>query len=296
MLKVALIGTGKWGGNILRTLEGMRGIEVVVFDENNKAGSKDIEGLDAALVASPGSTHLEVALPFVKRGIPTHIEKPMTTSLRDARILKKAAKKSGAPVFVGHIHLYNEAFLKMKELAKGAGRLRTIHFEGMNNGPIRADMSVLWDWGPHGVSMIVDLLNKEPTHVQGWGYLGLRPKTKLYDEVKTRLFFDNNVEATCSMSWLSPEKRLKLVVIGSKYSVVFEDTVDRKISVYKDRNVSYPKYKKGSPLENELKAFIDVIKKKKKRHKTDTNNGLTVVNILSKLEKSMEFDGKRVKC
>ena len=285
---MALIGTGKWGSNILHTLEGMRDVSVVTFDKKKKAGIKDIEGLDAVLVATPGSTHLEVALPFVKEGIPTYIEKPMTISLRDARVLEKAAK---APVFVGHIHLYNEAFLKTKELVKGAGKIRTVHFEGMNNGPIRDDMSVLWDWGPHGVSMIVDLLGKEPTHVQGWGY-----KTKLYDEVSLRMLFANNVEATCSVSWISPEKRMKLVVIGSKYSVVMDDTADKKITVYKEGNVFYPRYSKKSPLENEIKAFINIVKNKEKSHKTDINNGLAVVNILSAVERSMKFDGKKIKC
>jgi predicted dehydrogenase len=291
MLKVALVGTGRWGGNILRTLREVRGVEVVTFDKKKKATLKDIKELDAALVATPGSTHLDVALPFIKQGVPTYIEKPMTTSLRDARVLERAAKKSGAPIFVGHIHLYNEAFLKTKELIKGAGKIKTIHFEGMNNGPIRDDMSVLWDWGPHGVSMILDLLGKKPKHVQGWGY-----KTKLHDEVKARMIFANNIEATCLVSWISPEKRMKLVVIGSKYSVVLDDTADEKISVYKDGKVTYPKYIKRSPLENEIKAFIGVLKNKEKSHKTDVNNGLMVVKILSDIEKSMEFDGRRVKC
>lgn len=137
-----------------------------------------------------------------------------------------------------------------------------------------------------------------------WGYV---LKTKLYDEVKARLFFANNIEATCSVSWLSPVKRLKLTVVGSKYSVVLDDILDSpafaktsagkgKISVYKDGNVLYPSYKKGSSLENELKAFIDVVKNNKRQHITDVKNGLIVVNILSVIEKSMEFDGKKIRC
>lgn len=150
--------------------------DVVTFNKEKRMKADLASQVDAVVVATPGSTHAAVALPFIRQGVPTFIEKPMATSLSDASRLCRAVDKSGTTVFVGHIHLYNEAFLKMKELAKEAGKIRTVHFEGMNDGPIRDDMSVLWDWGPHGVSMILDLLGKKPTHVQGWGYLGLRPK------------------------------------------------------------------------------------------------------------------------
>ena len=283
MIKIGLIGVGRWGTNILRTLEGMRDVKVVV--------NPDSDDIDGVIIATPGSTHAEIALPFIKIGMPTFIEKPMTTNLKDAEQIKKAAKNI---VMVGHVHLYNPAFLKAKELIKKKiGKIRLLRFEGRNDGPIRDDMSVLWDWGPHGISMILNALGEAPTHAQAWGYLGLRPGTKLYDAVEARLLFPGNVEGTLAVSWLSPEKRVKLTVIGSKASVIFDDAAVNKVALYRKGEFTHPSYDKQPPLKLELEAFIKAIKTKK-QPLTDVNNGLKVVKILAAAEKSIALDGKKI--
>jgi len=272
----------------------MRDVKVIV--------NPDKDDIDGVIIATPGSTHAEIALPFIKIGVPTFIEKPMTTSLEDAQKIKRMAKNI---VMVGHVHLYNSAFLKAKELIKKKiGKIRLLRFEGRNDGPIRDDMSVLWDWGPHGASMILDLMGKKPTHVQAWGYSGLRPGTKLYDAVEARLLFLGNVEGTLAVSWLSPEKRVKLTVIGSKASVIFDDASVKpafakasasrgKVALYRKGKLTHPSYDKQPPLKLELEAFIKAIKTKK-QPPTDVNNGLKVVKILAAAEKSIQFDGKKI--
>src|SRR5687768_11953729 len=148
----------------------------------------------------------------------------MTTSLVDARRIEKAAKKSGSRVFVGHVHLYNPAYLKLKKMVPKIGDVKLIHFEGMAPGPVRDDMSVLWDWGPHGVSLMLDLLGATPRQVQTFGQKILKPRGKLHDAVQARLVFPRGIEATLSLSWIHPEKRVKLTVIGTGGSLVFDDT------------------------------------------------------------------------
>src|SRR3989344_3759149 len=110
-VRVAVIGAGQWGTRIIKTLETLPDCEVVYVEARNYENLINKSDIDAVLVATPGSTHYRVALPFVKKGLPVFIEKPMTTSFKDAHILKQAAKKSGSLIFVGHIHLYNPAFL-----------------------------------------------------------------------------------------------------------------------------------------------------------------------------------------
>src|SRR5687768_16857555 len=139
MTKLALIGVGRWGKNILRTLEAMKGVEVTAFDTTTSpspsphlrrgkrfspSGEGELEGVDGVLIATPGSTHAKIALPFIKQGLPVFIEKPMTTSLVDARRIEKAAKKSGSRVFVGHVHLYNPAYLKLKKMVPKIGDVK----------------------------------------------------------------------------------------------------------------------------------------------------------------------------
>lgn len=273
MLKIRLIGLGRWGTNIYNTLQDMSGVEVLV-EEN--------ADVDAVIVATPGATHAKVALPFIEAGLPTYIEKPMTTSLKDALRLKKA----DGNIFVGHIHLYNPAYLKAKELVKKIGRIKQLYFEGMAPGPIRDDMSVWWDWGPHGVSLALNLLGTMPIDVQAWGN---------NDVAQVRLGFPKKIEVFCATTWLSPEKRMKLTVIGARGSVVFDDRAEKKVALYRGDKVTRPRYGKQAPLKLELEAFIKSIKTKK-QPVTDINNGLAVVKVLATADKSLKLDGRKVEC
>lgn len=305
MTTLGLIGVGRWGTNILNTLRGMRGIDVVTArDPQELLTRDDIRGI---LIATPGSTHADIALPFIKKGIPTFIEKPMTTSLPDAKRLAQAANTSKTPVFVGHIHLYNPAYLKAKELVQQTGGIRYIMAEGMNNGPYRDDMSALWDWAPHDVVMAIDMIGEKPTSVQAWGMKTLRPKTALHDTVHIKLEFPKNVTVFITNSWLAAEKRKKLTIIGKNDTVVYDDTSPKKVIWYQgmgpaikgkkverqEPKASYPRYGKKLSLTAELEAFIHMIRTGK-QPLTDVNQGLEVVRVIAAAEKSIHLDGKRV--
>lgn len=288
-MKLALIGLGRWGTNIKQTLEEM-GVEVVVDKTESASG---------VLIATPGSTHAEVALPFIKQGLPVFIEKPMTTSLQDAKKLATAAKKSGSLVFVGHLHLYNPAFLKAKALIKKAGKIRYVSFEGMNWGPFREDMSAWWDWAPHDISMALDLFG-QPKSIQAWGeYDWAVAKLEFLNTPKVARSDSSGVakrgsfSAVMHVTTLSAEKRKRLTVAGTKHSVVFDDTAEKKVSVHERGHVSYPDYGKTMPLSAELKAFLEMIKTKKSP-KTDIQNGLDVVKIIDAGERSMKTGGKKI--
>jgi len=300
-MRLALIGVGRWGANIKRTLEGM-GIDVVAYDDPSaskstpallyQGGSRparspldkgELEGISGVLIATPGSTHAKIALPFIKKGLPVFIEKPMTTSLQDAKRLEAAAKESGSIVMVGHIHLYNPAFLKAKELLEKAGNIKYVLFEGMNWGPIREDMSAWWDWAPHDISMAIDLFGK-PKSVQAWGN----------NDMATARVDYGDFPALINVTWLSPEKRKKMTVVGEKYAVVFDDVADEKVTVFRNDKISHPRYDKTSPLEAELKAFVQAIETGKKPV-TDIQNGVDVVRVLDAGDRSMKSDGAIIK-
>lgn len=335
MLRVGLFGLGRWGTNILNTLKTMEGVEVAFAYDPMKnpsfpplvrgertpfppakgdlpAGQAGVQGV---IVATPGSTHAEVALPFIKAGIPTYIEKPLTLSMADARKLERAAKKSGALIFCGHLHLYNPAYQVAKQHAQHAGKLRYISFEGMNNGPFRDDMSAMWDWASHDVYLAMDLLGGQlPKSVQAWGIAALRPKTNLYDFSLIKMMFAGGVEAISMTSWLSPEKRKNVTIVGESDSIVFDDTLSsNKVTLYKglvpgltspdkgrrggvlrqEPTVSYPSYSEKSPLQAELEAFIDAIKTGQ-QPRTGLPEGVAVVRVLAAAEKSIALDGKRI--
>lgn len=298
MIRLALIGAGRWGQNIERVLREMPGIKLAVAD--NAADTKKIvlAAIDGALIATPGSTHVALALPFIQAGLPVFIEKPLATSLAEARQLKRAAKDKNL-VQVGHIHLYNPAYLTAKKAAQKIGQIRLIIFEGLAPGPVREDMSVWWDWGPHGVSLALDLLGTMPERVQGWGVKKFPPDkggkggfSQQYDATQARLIFPSGTEMFFTTSWLSPEKRTRLTVIGEKGSVVFDDRAEKKVIYFQaDNDISYPSYSSEPALRAELQQFVNMIKTKQPVL-TDLNNGLAVVEVLDAVERSLRASGK----
>lgn len=307
MTTLALIGRGRWGANIQRTLSQLPGCNVPYIETRDWKRLLNMRDLDGVLVATPGSTHAEIALPFIERGISTFIEKPLTTNLRDALRLKNAAKKSGARVFVGHVHLYNPVYQKAKTLARRTGTLRFLFAEGMNNGPYRDDISVLWDWAPHDLAMALDLLNMLPRTVQATGMSVLRPRTKLHDVATLHLEFPSGVHFFGQYSWMAPEKRKRLVMQGSRHTVIYDDVAEKKVLLLRnlgptvrgrtierqEPTIEYPSYRSASPLAEELRAFVQYIRTGR-RPPSDLAQGVEVVRILDAAERSIARGGVAV--
>lgn len=307
-LILALIGTGRWGANIRRTLSGLPGCASQYTETRNWRRLLRLPDLDGVLVATPASTHAAIARPFIERGVPTFVEKPLATSLRDARNLERAAKRSGTPVFVGHVHLYNPAYLAAKRAARRAGRVRYILGEGMNNGPFRDDVSCLWDWAPHDLAMALDLLGTKPATVSASAASVLRPGTKLSDIGSLHVRFPRNVHLFGLYSWLAPTKRKRLTIVGERDTVVYDDTATRKVTVYRGLGprvrgnrvirqepvVTHPAYSPDLPLTRELAAFLRCVRTRKPP-RTGITEGLAVVRILAAAEQSLRRGSTVVK-
>lgn len=306
-LTLALIGAGRWGTNIRRTLEQLSGCRLAYVVTHDWRALLELPDLDGVLIATPGTTHATISRPFIERGIATFIEKPLTTTLRDARALQRAARRSGARVFVGHVHLFNPAYEAAKRAVRTAGRVRFIVGEGMNNGPYRDDMSCLWDWGPHDLALTLDLLGELPTSVQTWGARTLRPRTRLHDVVQLHLEFPRGVHGFYTFSWTMPEKRKRFTVVGTRDTVVFDDTADRKVTVFRGMGptvagkriewrkpvVGHPPYAATPPLQRELEAFLRVVRRRTSSP-SDIDHAVDTVRVLDAAERSLHASGRRV--
>ncbi len=299
-LALALIGTGRWGKNIQRTLADLPGVRLAAaasldwraLDWRALLNRQDLDGV---LIATPAATHAALALPFLRKGIPLFIEKPLTASLKSATRLSSTAKRFRVPVMVGHIHLYNPAYAAAKRAAKRAGRIRYLLGEGMNKGPIRDDVSCLWDWAPHDLALTLDLLGQQPLAVQAAGHALLRPRTRLYDVATLSLQFPGGTRFVGIYSWLAPAKRKRLTIVGERLSVVFDDTAEKKVMVSAPNGrVSHPPYAKTPPLTNELRAFVAMLRTRKPP-RTDLAQGLAVVRILEAAERSIARNGRAVR-
>jgi predicted dehydrogenase len=179
LVRLGVIGAGRWGRICLKTLANMAHIQVaavasgnaetavlmpegcrLVSDWREMMGSGDIDGV---VIATPPATHAAIATAAMAAGLAVFVEKPLTLSADEARGLRAQAAACGTKVFfTDHIHLFNPAYRRLKQLAHGITAITGL---AGNHGPYRDDASVLWDWGPHDVAMILDLMGTAPDKV-----------------------------------------------------------------------------------------------------------------------------------
>lgn len=307
LVTLALIGAGRWGTNIRRTIERLPAARLVAVRTREWRDLLRRDDLDGVLIATPASTHAHIALPFIERGISTFIEKPLTVNLPDALRLQRVAARRRALVFVGHVHLYNPAYQTLKSLLPHLGRIRWVLGEGMNNGPFRDDISCLWDWAPHDLAMALDLFGETPTAVRASGTTLLRPKTRLHDVATLELRFPQGKRFLGVYSWLAPEKRKKLTVVGARDTIVFDDAAEHKVSLYErmgptvrrgavtrqEPRATHPPYADTPSLTAELSAFLAMIRTKRPPP-SPLAQGLQTIEILDAAERSMAAGGREV--
>ena len=309
---IGLIGLGYWGKNILRNLyelgvlntacdfsyqvieERKRSFPDVSYtiDFNDLLSNSEIK---AIAIATPAVTHYELAKKALLAGKDVFVEKPMTTSVKEGEELVKIAEEKNRIIMVGHILQYHPAVIKLKELISQGliGEMIYIYSHRVNIGKIRTDENVWWSLAPHDVSLILMLTEKMPKRIyyQGSSYI-----TKGIDDIAlASLEFDNGIRGHIFVSWWHPYKEQKLVVIGSKGMLVFDDTTEEKLFLYPHKvewNNGMPVAKKEEmqvipaekkePLKEELLHFIECIKERK-TPRTDGYEGLRVLKVLEKI-------------
>ena len=284
-LRLGLVGRGRWGRNIERTLLSFPDVSVTSIAKGEKPSAE----LDGVLIATQGATHAETALPYIKAGIATFIEKPMATSVSDAERIQDAAKRSGALVFVGHIYLYHPAFLAALELLPSLGVIRYLLSEGMNDNP-RADSSVLWDWLPHDLSMARAIFGREPDSVTAWSLAGgTKPEAALSK------FQFGGTPLVSTISWLSPVRRKRLTIVCEKTTLIFDDKAEQRLVLYgRLGELTYPTYSDELPLTRELEAFLRAVRLGR-AEASQIEIGAGIVRAIVATEESINLGGQLVR-
>lgn len=291
MKKLALVGLGVMGNYYLQTSKLIPGLKIEQIcakspETLNKYPNsfkktidfKKIKHADGVIIATPASSHFKIAKFFISKKIPLLIEKPLTSSYKDTVTLEKLAKKNKVPILVGHTLLYHPAYLELKKNISKIGEIKKIIFEGENNKP-RKDTNLLYDWGPHGASLILDILKTFPKKITF-----LKPP-KLKKEISVCLFFPGNIEGILNLSWVSRNKKRKLVVEGTRGSIVFDDMEQKKLIINLNERIIFPKVGKSQPLENELKEFLNILKPNQKVSNYELAFGVKVIKLLDRIEK-----------
>ena len=282
-LRIGLIGRGPWGRNIQSTLLSIADVSVE-FIGRGETASRDLDGM---VIASTSATHAELAIPYIEAGIPTFIEKPMATSCDDAERMRDAAERAGGIVFVGHIQLYNPAFLALLELQPQLGAIAQVICHGLNDRA-RGDSSVLWDWLPHHLSMALAIFRRPPDRVRARA-LAQAPVTQAAEAT----FEFGQVPLVSTVSWLSPTRHQTMTIEAEHGTLTFDDKAERKLTMRRASAVSYPRYEDEPPLTREMRLFIEAIRSGNADH-AQVVQGAAIVRMIAAAEESISQGGAPV--
>ncbi len=328
-MRVGVIGAGYWGPNIVRNLHEAPGAEAVAVADLSQdrldAISKrfpavrvttdyreliDDPSIDAICVVTPVGTHRKLAEEAFAAGKHVFVEKPLAKTVSDAEAIVRAGERAGKTLMVGHTFVYNPAVQVVKEIldAKGVGEVHYLDSQRVNLGLHQFDINVLWDLGPHDVSIALYWLNEEPEWVQCTGACFAQPNIE--DVVFLMIGFPSGAIAHAHLSWLAPSKLRTTIVIGSKKMIVYDDNqAVEKVKVY-DQGVeklasdelrrSYragdihsPRVPMTEALQVEMRHFIECVRDGK-TPRSDGEAGLMVVRILELAMRSLRSGGARV--
>jgi UDP-2-acetamido-3-amino-2,3-dideoxy-glucuronate N-acetyltransferase len=326
MPSVAVVGTGYWGKNLVRNFNQIGALKMICDKDEAVLSTlqaqhpgveiayaltdvlkrDDIQGV---VIATPAETHFLLAREALLAGKHVYVEKPLVLNESEGRELIEIAEKRDRVLMVGHLLQYHPAFVKLKELASSGdlGRINYVYSHRLNLGKIRREENILWSFAPHDISMILSLAGDDPESIQTTG--GYYLHQRIADVTTTHLDFPSGLKAHIFVSWLHPFKEQKLVVVGDRKMVVFDDTLDwpDKLLIFPHRiewhnNMPVPvkanpervDYPREEPLKQECLHFIDCIVKGE-GPATDGNEGLRVLRVLNASQLSMDQQGKRIR-
>ena len=332
MTKIGIIGVGYWGPNLVRNFDSIPDCEIVSICDLDEGNLDNItnrypyvnryndfddmlarEDLDGVVIATPTATHYGLAKKALESGLHVFVEKPLTVESRESQELIDIAAARGLVVFVGHIFLHSAPVMKLRELiASGElGEISYISCKRLNLGPVRSDVSALYDLATHDISIVLHLLGQQPSTVccQGLDHI----KDGVHDVINLSMKFPNNKMGMVHCSWLDPRKERVITVVGDQKMAVYDDLGEEKIRIYdKGVNVhsksgelaefqlSYrhgdmysPWIKQQEPLRSECSEFVRCIVESD-TPRTDGVNGLQVVEVLEAANESLMNDGTPV--
>jgi len=321
IMKIAVVGTGYWGKNLVRNFYQL-GQLGVVCDTNEKTlkelhaiypkikftsnFTEAIKETSAVVIATPATTHYSLTKKALELGKDVFVEKPLALTVGEGKKLVNLAEKKSLVLMVGHLLEYHPAITKLKALiTKGElGKIYYIYSHRLNFGKIRREENILWSFAPHDIAVILRILGKMPAEVHSIGESYITPGVP--DVTVSNLFFSGGIQAHIFVSWLNPFKEQKLVVMASKNMVVFDDTGPDKLVIYphqidweeghlpiaNKREGKKIKVKDIEPLKIECKHFLDCIN----THKEPLTNGYSALSVLKILEACQESlrEGKRI--
>ncbi len=316
--KIAHVGAGYWGKNIIRNLNSLNVLAAIcdadpaTADKFQKVYPKipcttDFKSIlrnsqiTAVAIATPASTHFQLAKEALLAGKDVFVEKPLALQPDQGEELAKLAHDNQRILMVGHILRYHPAVEKIKEFIDSGklGRVAYGYSNRLNLGKVRKEENILWSFAPHDISVLIFLLNGPPEDVHASGEIILQPG--VHDVTLTVMKWRSGVMAHIYVSWLHPFKEHRLVVVGDKAMLVFDDTKEKdKLALYdcgidfikgeavkRDKEAEVIAFEQKEPLRAELEHFLECLQTRR-TPKTDAHEALAVLRVLHQAQQSLE--------
>lgn len=238
-LKVAVIGAGNWGKNLVRNFHGLGALGAIAEANSELRGklTKEYPGVQiyddynevlktefpAVVIATPVATHYAVAREALLAGKDVFVEKPMTMSAMEAEELVQLADEKHRVLMVGHLLLYQPAIRFIKDYLDSGelGNIISLHQQRLNLGRVRTVENALWSLGVHDIAVLLHLVGENPLDVKTVGHCAIQPEIE--DDVYLHLKFPGNIQAHLHSCWLWPEKVRRLTIIGSNGMLEFNE-------------------------------------------------------------------------
>lgn len=328
MINVGIIGIGYWGPNLVRNFAGNDKAKVKILSDlkqgridfiksqypgilttNNSDDIINDREIDAVAIATPVTTHYQIAKKCLEAGKHVLLEKPFTYTYKEGIELVEIAKSKNKIIAVGHIFQFAPAVRCIKENIDSGllGSVYHLTSERINLGPPKTTVDVLWDLGPHDLSILLHLFNEYPDKINAagksywWG--------GIIDNCHLNLEFPSGKSAHIHLSWLSSNKTRVTRVFGELGNIVYDETLpDAEKVIYYDKgidnrinakdhevkNLQYGKgvvknleLIKGEPLFLEVDAFLNSILTNTPPV-NDGRIGCEVIRILEEASKIMK--------
>jgi len=325
MVRTGIVGLGYWGPNLVRNIYPSRrsgGMVICDRDETRLRRTLDrypgIGGttsfddliadpsIDAILVATEVMAHYPLAKAALEAGKHVFVEKPFASSVAEAEELVDLGQRHGLVTMVGHTFIYSPPVIKAREILQ-SGELGDLYFitsTRVNLGLHQKDVSVIWDLAPHDFSMLFYWVGQEPMTVQAFGcdYV----LKGIPDVAFVNLRFPDGMIANVQLSWLSPSKLRRTVIVGSRKMLVYDDTepdekkkiYDKRVDViepasfgeyqlaYRTGDIVSPRLDTFEPLAAEMEDFLRCIETGSEP-RSSGKDGLAVVRALEKADASL---------
>ncbi|WP_432956116.1 Gfo/Idh/MocA family protein [Micromonospora haikouensis] len=310
-VRLGLIGCGQWGANVAAAAERSAGALLsAVSDVNPEAATRlaarltsapkvlspaDLLGdrqFDAVLIATDAASHFELAMAAISQDKHVFVEKPLALSTTDSVALAEAAATAGLTLMVGHTFLYSEHVIDVERaLREGqVGELRYVSLQRLAYGRFREDANVIWNLGPHDVSILIHWAGGPPTAVRCVEYMFTRPT--ISDLAFLTLDFGDFL-GHMHLSCIDPEKVRRATVAGTAGGIVYDD-VGGAVRLYVNGSEVLPRTLSAAsprpPLDLELSHFADCVRTGA-RPRTDGIHGAIVVAVLEAATASAALGG-----